>query len=124
MPQASTGERLTYSDVFTGLVFAHPLDEQYLQQGVPGYFAGFEEEMLRRASLVSEEYRRKTGVLINLEKMGLGIRKSELPWRTIESMLELCQLGLSSMGLLIGISAFTLGRLHGYLTRNTAVGKT
>jgi len=101
--------KLKYQDVFTGLVYAHPLDDQYLQKGIPGYFDGFEEEVLRRARLVSEDYSRAIEYLIYREKSGHVALKSELPGHEIETLLELCLLSLNGVGLLIGVVAIALG---------------
>ena len=101
--------KFKYQDVFTGLVYAHPLDDQYLQIGIPGYFEGFEEEVLRRARLISEDYSRKIKHFINMEKRGHVDRKRELPGHEIETLLELFLLGLNGVGLLIGMGAISLG---------------
>ena len=101
--------KLKYRDVFTGLVYTHPLDDQYLQEGIPGYFEGFEEEVLRRARLVSEDWPRGIEYLIYREKTGDVVRKSELPGHEIETLLELCLLGLNGVGLMIGVGTFALG---------------
>jgi hypothetical protein len=90
-------------------VYAHPLDDQYWQKGIPGYFEGFEKEMLRRARLISEEFSRGIQYLIYSETMGHVAVKSELLGREIETRLELWLLGLSGVGLLIGVVAFVLG---------------
>jgi uncharacterized RDD family membrane protein YckC len=101
--------KLKYRDVFTGLVYAHPLDDQYLQTGIPGYFEGFEEEVLRRARLVSEDYSRTIENLIYWEKNGHVAHKRELIGRIIETLLELCLLGLNGVGLMIGVGTIALG---------------
>jgi len=101
--------KLKYRDVFTGLVYAHPLDDQYLQSGIPGYFEGFEEEVLRRARLVSEDYSRTIENLIYWEKNGHVAHKRELIGRIIETLLELCLLGLNGVGLMIGVGTIALG---------------
>ena len=105
--------RLKYRDVFTGFVYVHPLEDQYQQYGVPGYFEGFEEEARRRAGLVSEDYQRKMEILIDWEKRGHVAVKQELPIRPIESVLELFLLGVTAVGLLIGVGVFALGRRRG-----------
>ncbi|MFC1552595.1 RDD family protein [Candidatus Latescibacterota bacterium] len=115
--------KLKYQDVFTGFVYAHPLDDQYLQEGIPGYFEGFEEEVLRRARLLSEDYPRKIEYLINREKRGHVALKRELPGREIETLLELYLLGLNGVGLLIGVVAFSLLLLRGNNERRELVAK-
>ena len=100
--------KLKYQDVFTGLVYAHPLDEQYRQQGVPGYFEGFEEEMLRRARLVGEDFSRAVENFIYREEEGDVPWKDELPGRFIETLLELFLLAVNGVGLLVGVVAFAL----------------
>ncbi len=104
--------KLQYQDVFTGFVFTHPLDDQYFQKGIPGYFEGFEEEVQRRAKLISEQHSRGVKYLIYREKEGDVAINSEPPERRIETMLELCLLGLNGVGLLIGVAAFALARLR------------
>jgi len=101
--------KLKYQDVFTGLVYAHLLDDQYLQNGIPGYFEGFEEEVLRRARLISEDYSLHIEYLIYREKTGDVARKRELPGHEIETLLELCLLGLNGVGLMIGVGTIALG---------------
>jgi hypothetical protein len=104
--------RFKYGDVFTGLLFTHPLDEQYMQHGIRGYFAGFEEEARRRATLIGEDYQRTVEALIAQEKSGDVAVK--VPLLDCESPIELSLLGLMSVGLLIGLGQFTLGyRGHG-----------
>jgi hypothetical protein len=102
--------RLDYRDVFTGFVFAQPLEDQYLQHGIPGYFAGFEDELMRRALLVGEDYQRKVEILIGEEEQGRAGRKEELPDAFIESCIELGLLAVASVGLWIGTATFILGR--------------
>ncbi|MFC1542212.1 RDD family protein, partial [Candidatus Latescibacterota bacterium] len=97
--------KLTYRDVFTGLVYDHPLDDQYLQDGIPGYFEGFEEEALRRARLISENYARKIEYFIHSDTRRHETLKRGLPGREIETLLELWLLGLNGVGLLIGLAA-------------------
>lgn len=94
--------RLKYRDVFTGFAYANSLESQYLQHGVPGYFQGFEEEALRRAELVSEDYRRTIELLIQCENSGQVALRKEMPRHRIESLLELSLLALAGVGLLIG----------------------
>ena len=65
--------------------------------------------MLRRARLVSEDYPRKIKYLIYMEKSGHVALKSELPGHEIETLLELCLLGLNGVGLMIGVGAISLG---------------
>jgi hypothetical protein len=101
--------KLKYQDVFTGLVYAHPLDDQYLQNGIPGYFDGFEEEVLRRARLISENFSLKIKYLIYREKKSNVARKSELPGHEIETLLELYLLGFNGVGLMIGVGTIALG---------------
>ena len=114
---------LKYRDVFTGLVYAHPLDDQYLQNGIPRYFEGFEEEVLRRARLVSEDYPQKIKYLIYREKKGDVARKSELPGHEIETLLELCLLALNSVGLMIGVGTIALGWGVAMWKRTDILGK-
>ncbi len=96
--------RLKYRGVFTGLLFTHPLEKQYMQHGIPGYFEGFEEEALRRAMLIGEGYRRRIETLIDREKRRDVAVKKPLPDR--ESQIELSLLGFMSVGLLIGVGLF------------------
>jgi hypothetical protein len=83
-----------------------------MQHGIRGYFAGFEEEARRRATLIGEDYQRTVEALIAQEKSGDVAVK--VPLLDCESPIELSLLGLMSVGLLIGLGQFTLGyRGHG-----------
>lgn len=101
---------LTYRDVFTGYVFAHPLKGQYLEEGIPGYYAGFEEEALRRAELVSKDYRDAITAVIAREKEGRVPARNELPGRKIQSMIEVGLLGVNGVGLLIALGMILVSR--------------
>ena len=101
--------KLKYQDVFTGFVYAHPLDDQYIQNEIPGYYEGFEEEVLRRAKLVSESFSRQIEYSIYREKKGDVPRKSELPGHEIETLLELHLLALNGVGLMISVGTIALG---------------
>jgi uncharacterized RDD family membrane protein YckC len=101
-------ERLAYRDVFTGFVFDHPLDEQYTQLGIPGYFAGFEQEALRRAGFIGEGYRKTIESLIDQERRGeAGIRQRVV---APVSKLDLALIVLVSPGWLIGVGLIALRR--------------
>jgi len=104
--------KLKYRDVFTGFVYTHPLDEHYLQHGVPGFYDGFEEEILRRATLISKDYLRGTEFFIARTAKGLVPMKEELPGYEIQSFIEIFLLGFTGIGLFIGIGAFALGQRH------------
>ena len=95
--------KFKYSDVFTGYVYTHPLDEQYLQLGTPGYFTGFEEEALRRAGLVGENYRQTVEDEIARHEQGTVPVKLGILGRPISSLLEYSQLGHNSFGVLVSI---------------------
>ena len=105
--------KLRYRDVFTGFVYVNPIESQYREVGVPGLYKGFEKEALRRAGLVSDDCRRATEAMIALEEKGRVPMKDALPNRAIESLLELSLLGVSGVGLLIGLAAFALRWRHG-----------
>ena len=100
-------------------MYTHPLDDQYLEDGIPGYFEGIEEEMLRRGRLVSENQARVVEGLIYREKNGYVAHKRGLPGHEIETLLELFLLGLNGVGLLIGIITITMGRMLIILKRRT-----
>jgi uncharacterized RDD family membrane protein YckC len=96
--------RLDYRDVFTGFVFTHPLREQYLHTGIPGYSTGFEPEMRRRAGLYGERYQRLVEGMIGAEERGrVGLRRPLSNGR-LESCVELALLSLASVGLLAGLA--------------------
>ncbi|MGO8734762.1 MAG: RDD family protein [Terriglobia bacterium] len=99
---------LRYRDVFTGFVFVNPLDSQYTEVGVPGFHKGFEDEALRRAALVGEDYLRGMKASIAADKSGTVPMKKPLPYRVTDSALELSMLGVLTVGLLIGLAAFAL----------------
>jgi uncharacterized RDD family membrane protein YckC len=111
--QPAARGKLRYRDVFTGFVYVNPVESQYRELGVPGFYKGFENEALRRAELVSDDYRRAVTGMIASEKMGSVPMKDALPNRAIESRLELSLLGVSSVGLLIGLAVFALGWQRG-----------
>ncbi len=99
---------LRYRDVFTGFVFVNPLDSQYTEVGVPGFHKGFEDEALRRAALVGEDYLRGMKASIAADKSGTVPMKQALLSGVPDSPLELSMLGVFGVGLLIGLAAFTL----------------
>jgi hypothetical protein len=47
---------LKYKDVFTGLIFYYPLNKQFQKDNFPFELDGFEDEILRRAAIVDQEY--------------------------------------------------------------------
>jgi hypothetical protein len=99
---------LRYRDVFTGFVYVNPLDSQYTEVGVPGLYEGFEDEELRRAALISDDYVRGMKVRIAAEKSGPVPKKEALLNGVPDSPLELSMLGVFSVGLPIGLAAFAL----------------
>jgi plasmid stabilization system protein ParE len=105
--------KLRYRDVLTGFVYVNPIESQYREIGVPGLYKGFEKEALRRAELVSDDYRRAIEGLIASEKMGSVPMKDAMPNRAIESLLELSLLGVSGVGLMIELAVFALGWRRG-----------
>jgi hypothetical protein len=52
-------ERHTYQDVFTGFIFHERLENHRTGEGYPGMMDGFEQELLRRAAMVGEDYERR-----------------------------------------------------------------
>ena len=113
--------RLKYRDVFTGLVYAQSLDQQYTEAGIPGYYRGFEEEAVRRGKLLGGEAVHWYEYEMEQERTGVSCVKSELAPRMhlVESVLDLCPLALNSMGLLIGVVSFGLGQWR-YRSRRDA----
>ncbi len=101
--------RLRYRDVFTGFVYVNPLGSQYRELGVPGLYEGFEEEMLRRADLLGDDYRRGVKVLIELEAKGHIPLRQGMPNHAVESLVALSLLGFFGVGLLIGSTMFLRG---------------
>jgi len=123
-------QELRYRDVFTGFVFVNPLDSQYTEMGVPGLYKGFENEVLRRTGLVSDDSflgsaasaleawalrrvglvdvddRHEIKVMIGLEEGGKVPLKE--PLEAQSWLVELPLLGMLGMGLLIGLAAFAL----------------
>jgi hypothetical protein len=113
---------LKYRDVFTGFVYAQPLDKQYFQWGVPGQYTGYEEEAVRLLQLAdgdSRGSRRWVESIIKKEKAGLVPFKEAMPGYLAESWIEICLLALTGMGLLIGVVSFGLG-LWRYRSRRDA----
>ena len=103
-------QEFRYSDVFTGYVFTHPTKDQYQQEGIPGYYDGFETEVMRRAALIDA----------NMEADYARTQQADILWAkshvlpvttrhwdyTVESYVSLAFLGIASIGLLIGTFAF------------------
>ncbi|MCK5372403.1 MAG: RDD family protein [Cyclobacteriaceae bacterium] len=88
---------LNYSDVFTGLVYTHPLTEQYISNGIPGYFDGFEKEVLRRSEFFGTKY--LEGTKRSIEYSGNIPSTRKLTF--IETILELLLLGIANIGFVI-----------------------
>jgi uncharacterized RDD family membrane protein YckC len=118
LPAART---LTYRDVFTGFVYAQPLGKQYLEHGVPGYYEGFEDEVLRRAKLLGEDAVPSYQDEIEQERAGIVPIRQQMPNHVLESILESCPLALTGTGLLIGVASFWVGR-HWGRSRRKHVG--
>jgi RDD family len=102
--------RFRYCDVFTGFVFTHPLKDQYAETGIPGYFAGFEPEMRRRAALVGKDFSGAVEHMIQLEGQGHVNVKEQPFYFRLETFVELASLGLASVGFLIGLARLALWR--------------
>ncbi len=49
-------EKFLYKDIFTGYVFAGPLENHEVNYGYEGLLDGFEDEYLRRSKCIGEEY--------------------------------------------------------------------
>ena len=97
--------RLKYKDVFTGFAFAHRLEEQYRESGIPDYYEGFEEEAMRRAGLRGDDYLEFVRADIDRSKRSLTGARTDLAGRAIESLVEIAVLALFGIGGLIGIVA-------------------
>ncbi len=104
--------RLRFRDVFTGFAYTHPWEAQYTQSGTPRMYEGFEQEVLRRARLVSEHNVRAHEACIKAEREGQVPRTQELPGRKFEILIELVLLCLNGVGLPIGIAAFATFQLR------------
>ena len=102
--------RFRYRDVFTGFVFTHPFQEQYSELGIPGYFAGFEPEMRRRAALLGDSYSRTVEQMIRQEQQGKVNLKRSLSGSDAGTWVELGLLGFASVGLLCYGAAWGLFR--------------
>jgi hypothetical protein len=87
---------LNYSDVFTGLVYTHPISEQYSSNGIPSYFEGFEKEALRRSKLIGPKYVQET-------KNRIADRSipSTFKITSVETKIELLLLGIANIGFVI-----------------------
>lgn len=53
---------MLFKDVFTGYIFYKPLTAHFKKEGFPYEFKNFEDTMIRRASILSEEY------IVNIKK--------------------------------------------------------
>jgi hypothetical protein len=114
---------LNYSDVFTSYVQVNPLDKQSLQEGIPGYFKEFEEEALRRAALVNEDFLQATENGIAQDKNGHLPEKRKLPNIEIETLIELFILALNGVGLLIALGAIVMRERNGGGHKNRRLAK-
>jgi uncharacterized RDD family membrane protein YckC len=100
--------RLTYQQVFTGFVFVQPPRAQYSLDGIPGYYAGWEDEARRRASLVGPDYLKMVEKEIALEKRGkVPVRAPHVAFQ-VESGVEAVLGGGCSLGFVVGLAAFLL----------------
>ncbi len=96
--------RFRYRDVFNGFVFTHPLKDQYTETGIPGYFAGIDREMRRRAALVGKDYAIEIEHMIQQEQQGhVKVKEPPLYFR-VETRAELALLGIATFGFLIGLA--------------------
>jgi hypothetical protein len=99
-------QEFRYADVFTGYVFTHPTQDQYQQEGIPGYYDGFAPEVLRRAALISPDYARTQQADIQWAKSHV-LPVTTKHWDyTAESYVSFASLGIASIGLLIAMVAF------------------
>lgn len=100
--------RLRYADVFTGLAFLQPLAEQWVSEGIPGYFDGFADEAMRRARLLGDDYARTMQRLIDTHALDAPHRRP-LPFVKGHSAINLALIGLLAPGVVIGLVA---GSVH------------
>ena len=110
MKGPSANGSLRYRDVFNGFVFTHPVKDQYFQPNTPGYFDGFEQEYIRRAACLGDEFRKAAMAemqRLKAEKPGEITKHVEF---TVETWISLSFYGFAAIGLVIGIIAFLSGK--------------
>ena len=109
----SAGGLLRYRDVFTGIVFINTPGELYWQQSTPGYYDGFEKEVIRRYGCVNAEYEeetRKEMAAIKVNGDEPVVRYSEYRAETLVSLFLYSFFGI---GLVMGLVAFAFQKDQG-----------
>ena len=99
-----------YQDVFTGYVFANPTADQRRENGIPGYFEGFEHEALRRARTVSDDHHQAIESAIARMAGLTESVESPVPSRQVQTAIELLLLVAACVGGPIGLVAGLVGR--------------
>jgi uncharacterized RDD family membrane protein YckC len=101
-----------YADMFTGFVFTRPIDEWKIEQGIPGYFDGFEKEALRRAGLMGEGMYKEVEEQISMAKTVSVPRTRGMPVRSIETRIALGTGLLFCLGFPVGVGAWMVSYLR------------
>jgi uncharacterized RDD family membrane protein YckC len=79
--------RYDYADVFTGFVFLNPLDEQLEAPAIPGFYKGFENEVVRRADVSQQQVAIYTDAIAR-EKAGILTGSEPMPHPLLETWFE------------------------------------
>jgi len=102
--------RYRYQDVFTGYVFDRPLDEQFVEMGIPGLYDGVEETALERAKLIDADTYALTRKVI--AEFAVKSRR-RMFHQTSETLVESLLLAVAGVGFLIAVIAFGVRRRRG-----------
>lgn len=100
--------RYRYQDVFTGYVFDRPLDEQFVEMGIPGLYDGVEKVALERARLIDAE----TYALTRKVMAEFAVKsRSRMFHQTSQTLVECSLLAVAGAGFLIAFFTFCLRAL-------------
>ncbi len=92
-----------YEDVFTGYVFDRPLDEQFLETGIPGLMKGYEDVLLQRANKIDDANVQEARELIRTSPA----RVQEQMWhKPTQTRAESGLMSIAAVGFLIALAAF------------------
>lgn len=102
--------RYRYQDVFTGYVFDRPLDEQFVETGIPGLYDGVEQTALEHAKLIdADTYALTRKVIVEFAAKS----KRRMFHQTSETLVESSLLAVAGVGFLIAVIAFGVRRRRG-----------
>lgn len=95
--------RYRYRDVFTGYVFDRPIDEQFIERGIPGLYDGVEKIALAHAKLIgADTYALTQKAIAKSAVKSRGRMYHQISQTLVESSL----LAVAGAGFLIAVIAF------------------